>query len=51
MFEGESGSSEDKVLLMPNDEVEDLIYFHEVYCTVYVHVYDISADLQPVAAT
>lgn len=30
VFEGESGSSQDKVLLMPNDQVEDLIYFHEV---------------------
>eukprot|EP00752_Nemacystus_decipiens_P004884 g4444.t1 len=29
VFEGESGSLEDKVLLMPNDQVEDLIYFHE----------------------
>lgn len=31
VFEGESGSSEDKVLLMPIDQVEDLIYFHEVF--------------------
>lgn len=31
VFEGESGSSEDKMLLMPNDQIEDLIYFHEVW--------------------